>query len=46
MEESEDQSDSQERRRRGCEQLPPDLLITSDVQTVLDNLVWNIIPHA
>ena len=28
------------------EQLPPDLLITSDVQTVLDNVVWKIIPNA
>ena len=46
VEESEDQSDSQERRRRRCEQLPPDLLITSDVQTVLDNFVWKIIPNA
>ena len=44
MEESEDQSDSQERRRRECEQLPNDLLITCDVQTVLDNSVWKIIP--
>ena len=30
----------------GCEQLPPDLLIASDVQAVLDNIVWKIIPNA
>ena len=46
MKESEDKSDLQERGRRGCEQLPPDLLIASDVQTVLDNNVWKIIPNA
>ena len=35
------------KRRRGkCEQLPPDLLIASDVQTFLDDIVWKIIPNA
>ena len=33
-------------RRRECEHLPTDLLITCDVQTVLDNSVWKIIPNA
>ena len=36
----------QERRRGECEQLPPDLLITCVVQTVLDFSVRKILPNA
>ena len=46
MEESENKSDLQERWRRGCKQLPPNLLTALDVQTVLDNNVRKIIPNA
>ena len=46
MEESENKSDLQERWRRGCKQLPPNLLTAFDVQTVLDNNVRKIIPNA
>ena len=46
MEESDIQSDSQEKRRRECEQLPPNLLITNDAQTVLDNFVWKTTPNS
>ena len=46
MEESENKSDLQERWRRGCKQLPPDMLTASDVQAVLDKIVRKVIPSA